>query len=116
MLVLGLSGNFSTEDIDLVPDMNSDFFHDAAACLIRDGKTVAAVEEERFNRIKKTTKFPTNAIRACLDMARVLPSQIDAVGHYFQEIFIDRALYEFYIKSPQLPIRYSRELITGHLR
>jgi predicted NodU family carbamoyl transferase len=116
MLVLGLSGNFSTEDTDLLPDMNSDFFHDAAACLVRDGKTLAAVEEERFNRIKKTTKFPTNAIRACLDMAGVSPGQIDAVGHYFQELFVDRALYEFYVKNPEVPVRYSRELITDHLK
>ncbi|MEV4567564.1 carbamoyltransferase C-terminal domain-containing protein [Nonomuraea sp. NPDC049419] len=95
--------------------MNDDFFHDAAACLIRDGKTIAAVEEERFNRIKKTTKFPTEAIRACLDLAGVTPSQIDAVGHYFQEIFVDRALHELYLQHPEAPIRYSRELITDHL-
>ncbi|MEV4582876.1 carbamoyltransferase C-terminal domain-containing protein [Nonomuraea jabiensis] len=96
--------------------MNDDFFHDAAACLIQDGKTIAAVEEERFNRIKKTTKFPTDAIRACLDLAGVSPSRIDAVGHYFQEIFVDRALHELYLQNTEVPIRYSRELITDHLR
>ena len=52
MLVLGLSGSFSREDVDLTPDMAQGIFHDAAACLIRDGALLAAVEEERFNRIK----------------------------------------------------------------
>jgi predicted NodU family carbamoyl transferase len=115
MLVLGLSGNFSDEDVDLLPNMGEGFCHDAAACLIRDGELVAAVEEERFNRIKKTTKFPINAIRACLKEADVSPSEVDAVGHYFQENFIDQALNNNYIRNPTVPRRYSRELIMSHL-
>ena len=79
MLVLGLTGNFSGEYTDLIPGIGRGFFHDAAACLIKDNVVVAAVEEERFNRIKKTTKFPVNAIRACLSTAGVRPPQIDAV-------------------------------------
>src|SRR5579859_7985585 len=84
MLVLGLSGNHSREDVELAPAMSRGSFHDAAACLIRDGEVIAAVEEERLNRIKKTTKFPANAIRACLATAGVSPREIDAVGHYFR--------------------------------
>jgi decarbamoylnovobiocin carbamoyltransferase/7-O-carbamoyltransferase len=45
MLVLGLSGNLSREDTDLVPFMSRRSFHDAAACLIRDGEVIAAAEE-----------------------------------------------------------------------
>jgi decarbamoylnovobiocin carbamoyltransferase/7-O-carbamoyltransferase len=116
MLVLGLSGSFSREDVDLTPDMAQGIFHDAAACLIRDGALLAAVEEERFNRIKKTSKFPVNAIRACLDVANVKPSEIYAVGHYFQEEPIDELLNEHYIRYNDLPLRYSRELITDRLR
>ena len=116
MLVLGLSGSFSREDVDLTPDMSEGLFHDAAACLIKDGALLAAVEEERFNRIKKTSKFPVNAIRACLNVANVSPSEIHAVGHYFQENTIDHVLSDHYIRSNHLPLRYSRELITDHLR
>lgn len=115
MLVVGLSGSFSNEDVDLAPQMSGGFLHDAAACLIRDGGLVAAVEEERFNRIKKTTKFPINAIRACLATAGVSPSEIDAVGYYFEEHTVDRMLNNLYLRYPQLPLRSSRELITEHL-
>ena len=115
MLVLGLSGAFSPEDVDLAPDMDTGFFHDAAACLIRDGELLAAIEEERFNRIKKTTKFPINAVRACLTTAGVAPSQIDAVGHYFAEYAVDLALGDMYTRNPGLPLRTSRDFINGYL-
>jgi predicted NodU family carbamoyl transferase len=116
MLVLGLSGNFSGEDVDLVPNMSRNFFHDAAACLIRDGELLAAVEEERFNRIKKTTKFPINAINACLGTSGVSAREIDAVGHYFQEDSVDTMLNSIYTRNPQVPVRASRELMMGWLR
>jgi decarbamoylnovobiocin carbamoyltransferase/7-O-carbamoyltransferase len=115
MLVLGLSGGFSPQDTELVPGLPDWFFHDAAACLVRDGVLLAAVEEERLNRIKKTNKFPEQAIRACLDAAGVAPSEIDAVGHYFRRDFVDQALNEFYAGQPAAPLRYSRELITDRL-
>jgi carbamoyltransferase len=51
---------------------------DAAAALIKDGKIVAAVEEERFNRIKHCAGFPTQAVRYCLETADI---SIDDVAH-----------------------------------
>ncbi|PYK09450.1 MAG: carbamoyltransferase [Verrucomicrobia bacterium] len=51
---------------------------DAAAALVRDGKIVAAVEEERFNRFKHCAGFPTEAIRYCLQAAGI---EIEAVDH-----------------------------------
>ncbi len=115
MLVLGISGNLSREDMDLAPLMSRGSFHDAAACLIRDGEVIAAAEEERFNRIKKTTKFPANAIRACLATAGVSPPEIDAVGHYFAEGAVDQFLTALYISNPNMPMLGSREIITGYL-
>ena len=44
---------------------------DAAAVLVRDGHLVAAVEEERFRRIKHWAGFPREAIRNCLEMGGV---------------------------------------------
>ncbi|MCL6731507.1 carbamoyltransferase C-terminal domain-containing protein [Streptomyces neyagawaensis] len=111
MLVLGLSGNFSARDSDLVPLMPDQLFHDSAACLVRDGEVIAAVEEERFNRIKKTTKFPVNAIRACLDVAGVTVDQLDGVAYYFPEDFVDTTLNFFYTVHPKVPTVYCRQLI-----
>lgn len=53
---------------------------DVSAVLLRDGVLVAAVEEERFRRIKHVAGFPAEAIRACLDMAGVTPQDINHVG------------------------------------
>ena len=53
---------------------------DVAAVVIRDGMLVAAVEEERFRRIKHVAGFPTEAIRACLKMAGVAGDQVDHVA------------------------------------
>ena len=44
----------------------SAFYHDSAACLVRDGEIVAAAQEERFTRKKGDSSFPTNAIDFCL--------------------------------------------------
>jgi carbamoyltransferase len=53
---------------------------DVSAVLVRDGELVAAVEEERFRRIKHIGGFPAAAIRACLEMANVAPTDIQHVG------------------------------------
>ena len=98
MLTLGLSSNFSAEDEDLIPNMHWGYCHDAAACLVQDGVLIAAVEEERFNRIKKTTKFPVNAIRACLDAAGCSAADIDAVGYSWAESFIDQSIGNLYFE------------------
>ena len=53
--------------------------HDASAALIADGKPIAAVEEERFTRIKHTKGFPKMAIRFCLDYAGLKLRDVDVV-------------------------------------
>ena len=45
----------------------SAFYHDSAACIIKDGKILVAASEERFTRIKNDKSFPKNAINYCLD-------------------------------------------------
>lgn len=49
----------------------SAFYHDSAACLVRDGKIIAAAQEERFTRKKHDARFPANAVRYCLDKGGV---------------------------------------------
>ena len=53
---------------------------DAAAAIVKDGRLVAAVEEERFNRFKHSAGFPAHAIRYCLDAAGIKPEDLDHVG------------------------------------
>jgi carbamoyltransferase len=60
----------------------SAFYHDAAACLMRDGEVVAAAQEERFTRKKHDADFPIHAIRYCLEAGRLLVDDLDAVGFY----------------------------------
>ena len=45
----------------------SAFYHDAAACLIKDGNIIAAAQEERFTRIKHDQSFPAQSISYCLE-------------------------------------------------
>ena len=52
----------------------------ASACLIQDGKLVAAVEEERFNRQKYWAGFPVRAIQFCLESANISPYDLDHIG------------------------------------
>lgn len=54
-------------------------YHDAAACLLKDGEVIAAAEEERFTRIKHDSSFPVKAIEFCLEYARIKNSDIDYV-------------------------------------
>jgi carbamoyltransferase len=53
---------------------------DAAAAIVRNGKLIAAVEEERFNRFKHAAGFPTQAISFCLQAAGINVEDLDHVG------------------------------------
>src|ERR1700719_4193087 len=52
----------------------------ASAALIADGRLVAAVEEERFNRVKYAAGFPSAAIRYCLDAAGITLSEVNHIA------------------------------------
>src|SRR3989344_2556468 len=58
------------------------YYHDAAACIIKDGKIVAAAEEERFTRKKHDSNFPVHAIRYCLREAGISAQQLDYISYY----------------------------------
>ena len=53
----------------------SAFYHDSAACLLKDGEIIAAAQEERFTRKKHDAGFPSNAIRYCLKEAKISTDQ-----------------------------------------
>lgn len=60
----------------------SAFYHNSAAALVKNGKIVAAAEEERFTRIKGDASFPINAISFCLEKEKIGIDDIDSVVYY----------------------------------
>jgi carbamoyltransferase len=75
----------------------SAFYHDSAAALIREGRIVAAAQEERFTRKKHDPGFPQNAIDYCLQEAGLAPEEIDLVGFYDKPLVKFERLLETYI-------------------
>ncbi len=75
----------------------SAFYHDSAAALVVDGKIVAAVQEERFTRIKHDFNFPANAIKYCLEEGGLSPDQLDAVVFYDKPFLKFERLMETYL-------------------
>ena len=58
------------------------FYHDSAACIVRDGEIIAAVQEERFTRKKHDAGFPANAVNYCLKEAGISAKDLDLVVFY----------------------------------
>lgn len=60
----------------------SAFFHDSAACLLYNGKVIAAAEEERFSRKKHDNSFPKLAVEFCLKEAKISVDDVELVVFY----------------------------------
>src|SRR5438034_11659451 len=60
----------------------SAYYHDSAACLLRDGEIVAAAQEERFSRKKHDAGFPSDAVRFCLQKGNVSLQDLKHVVFY----------------------------------
>ncbi|NQV29755.1 MAG: hypothetical protein HQ508_02605, partial [Candidatus Marinimicrobia bacterium] len=80
----------------------SAFYHDSAACLVVDGKIIAAAQEERFTRKKHDLSFPQHAIDYCLAEGALQKSDLDLVAFYekpFQKF--DRLLSTYLSYAPK---------------
>ena len=75
----------------------SAFYHDSAACLVRDGEIVAAGSEERFTRIKGDSAFPTKAVEFCLQEAGIGVTDLTAVGFYDKPLLKFERILETYL-------------------
>ena len=64
----------------------SAYYHDSAAALLRDGKIVAAAQEERFSRKKHDSRFPIHAVNYCLAEATLPTDDLDAIAFYDKPI------------------------------
>ena len=67
----------------------SALYHDSGACLVRDGRIIAAAQEERFSRKKHDSRVPHNAMAYCLYEGNVGPGELDLV------VFYDKPLTKF---------------------
>ena len=64
----------------------SAFYHDSAACLVEDGKIIAAAQEERFTRKKHDASYPYNAIEFVLKFSNIKLSNVDYIV-FFEKPF-----------------------------
>lgn len=75
----------------------SAYYHDSAACLVRNGEIVAAAQEERFNRKKHFPGFPAQAIAYCLREGGVSLDQVDYIVFYDKPLLKFERLLETYL-------------------
>ena len=75
----------------------SAYYHDSAACLVRDGEIVAAVSEERLTRIKGDSAFPARSVAYCLDAAGIGVKDLDYVGFYDKPLLKFERILETYL-------------------
>lgn len=80
----------------------SAYYHDSAACLLRNGIISAAAQEERFTRKKHDSSFPIQSIRFCLDQAQISLEDVDVIIFYDKPfIKFERILETFYAIAPK---------------
>src|SRR5579863_9316684 len=102
----------------------SAFYHDSAAAIIRDGKIIAAAQEERFTRKKHDESFPTQAISFCLKYAGCRIDDLDAVAFYDKPLLkFERLLETYYGFAPKglfsfmkaMPVWIREKLFLKHI-
>lgn len=75
----------------------SAFYHDSAACLLRDGEVIAAAQEERFTRKKGDAGFPRRAVASCLETAGIGVGDLEFVGFYDKPLLKFERILETYL-------------------
>jgi carbamoyltransferase len=83
----------------------SAFYHDSAACLIREGEILAAAQEERFTRKKHDFRFPAQAIQFCLKYADITGNDLDYIAFYDKPFIKFERLLETYLTYAPIGIK-----------
>lgn len=91
----------------------SAYYHDSAACLLRDGEIIAAAQEERFTRKKGDAAFPEQTVAFCLKTAGIEAKEIDYVGFYDKPLLKFERILETYLGV--VPKGFSSFLLAGPL-
>ena len=73
------------------------YYHDSAACVLKDNKVLAAVGEERFSRKKFDDDFPKQAIDYCMNEAGISPNELECVAFYDKSVLKFERLLDNYI-------------------
>jgi len=78
------------------------FYHDSAACIVRDGNILAAAQEERFTRKKHDPRFPKHAVAYCLDGAGITIRDVDHLVYYDKPFLtFERLLMSYLTVAPR---------------
>ena len=91
----------------------SAYYHDSAACLLRNGEIVAACQEERFTRKKGDPDFPRRAVAHCLETAGISVGDLTHVGFYDKPLLKFERILETYMGVA--PRGFSSYLLAGPL-
>jgi carbamoyltransferase len=75
------------------------FYHDSAAALLKDGRIVAACQEERLSRKRHDANFPARAVKYVLKEAGITPDQLDAVGFYDKPLLKFERMLSTYVAT-----------------
>jgi carbamoyltransferase len=79
----------------------SAFYHDSAACLVRDGEIIAAAQEDRFTRKKHDASFPKHAVMYCLREGGIVVNELECVAFYEKPFLkFDRILHSYLAYAP----------------
>ena len=89
----------------------SAFYHDSAACIIRDGEIIAATQEERFTRKKHDSNYPKNAIDFVLNYCNLKLSEVDQIV-FFEKPFLkfERLLETYVAFAPKGFVSFSKAM------
>ena len=89
----------------------SAFYHDSAACILKDGKIIAAAQEERFTRKKHDFSYPYNAIEFTLNFVNLKLSEIDQIV-FFEKPFLkfERLLETYVAFAPRGFVSFSKAM------
>ena len=91
----------------------SAFYHESAACLLKDGEIIAAVSEERLSRKKGDPAFPGRAVAFCLKQASITTKDLAFVGFYDKPIMKFERILETYLGVA--PRGFKQFLMAGPL-
>lgn len=83
----------------------SAFYHDSAAAITIDGKVIAALEEERFTRIKHDNVFPFRAIERVLQLANVEIQDVDVIAYYEKPLLKFERLLDSFVRTYPMALK-----------
>ena len=88
----------------------SAFYHDSAACLLKNGKIIAAAQEERFSRKKHDSRYPHHAIEFVLNYSNTKLSEIDQIVFFEKPLKFERLLETYVAFAPRGFVSFAKAM------